>query len=150
MPGVMSFLSGLVSGGDIVKQVGDAIHENVTTDKERMALQNEAAKAEQSFRLEEDKLDTSLALGQQEINKVEAASTNWFVAGARPAAMWVCVLGIFYQFVTLPFLIWGSTNFGWTPPPSLDISTLNTLLFGMLGLGTMRTAEKWKGVSDKH
>lgn len=150
MPGVMSFLSGLVSGGNIIRQVGDAIHENVTTDKERMALQNEAAKAEQNFRLEEDKLDASLALGQQEINKVEAASTNWFVAGWRPAAAWMCVAGLGYQFLAFPGLVWACINFGWKSPPALDISTLNTLLFGMLGIGTMRTAEKVKGVSDKH
>ena len=31
----------------------------------------------------------NLVLGQLEINKVEASSSSIFIAGARPAAMWV-------------------------------------------------------------
>jgi len=150
--GAMTFISSLFSGGvgDVVEKVGDAIHKNVTSDKERMALENEAKKAEQDYTLALAKMDTDLALGQAKINEIEAASTNWFVAGARPAAMWVCVLGLAYEFVLKPFAAWGSANWGWQAPPSLDLSTLNTLLFGMLGLGTMRTVEKFKGVHNEH
>lgn len=150
--GAMSFISSLFSGGvgDVVEKVGDAIHKNVTSDKERMALDNEAAKAEQDFNLKLAEMDTDLAKSQNEVNLEEAKSTNWFIAGARPSAIWVCVLGLAYEFVLRPFLVWGSSNWGWQIPPSLDLSTLNTLLFGMLGLGTMRTFEKVKGVVGQH
>jgi len=35
--------------------------------------------------------------------------------------------------------------FGWTLPPQLEMDTLMTVLFGMLGLGAYRTVEKVKG-----
>lgn len=150
--GVTGFISSLFAGGvgDVVEKVGDAIHKNVTTDKERIALDNEAKKAEQDFNLKLAEMDTDLAKGQQKVNEIEAASTNWFVAGARPAAMWVCVFGLAYEFVLKPFAAWGALNWGWQAPPSIDLSTLNTLLFGMLGLGSMRTFEKVKGVAGQH
>lgn len=145
----LAFLGNLL-GGSLVKDIGTAIHENITTDKERMALENEAKKAEYTYNTTLAQMDTDLAKGQIGVNLKEAESPNWFIAGARPAAMWVCVFGIAYQFIALPFLIWASVNFKWIVPPPLDVSTLNTLLFGMLGLGTMRTAEKFKGVHGDH
>src|SRR5258707_13172123 len=48
--------------------------------------------------------------GQLEINKQEAASTNWFVAGWRPAVGWVCVLGLFWASVLQPFVEFGLIN----------------------------------------
>ena len=44
-----------------------------------------------------------IALAQVEINKVEAAHKSLFVAGWRPAVGWVCVLGMFGNFITIPF-----------------------------------------------
>ena len=82
--------------------------------------------------------------------EIEASSTNWFIAGWRPAAAWTCVAGLAYQFLAFPGLVWACVNFGWTSPPALDMGTLNTLLFGMLGLTTARTAEKIKGVHGDH
>lgn len=150
--GIGGIISSLFAGGvgDVVEKVGDAIHKNVTSDKERMALENEAKKAQQDFDLHLAQMDTELAQGQNKVNEIEAQSTNWFVAGARPAALWVCVLGLLYQFMLFPFLVWAATNFGWVVPPPIDGAMLNTLLFGMLGLGTMRTVEKFKGVQGNH
>jgi hypothetical protein len=80
----------------------------------------------------------NLVIGQVEVNKVEAASTNWFVAGWRPFVGWVCGFGLAYQFLFYPLL---SKLISIIP---LDISNLNTILMGMLGLGAMRTFEKVK------
>ena len=44
-----------------------------------------------------------LAKAQLEVNKVEAAHNSLFVAGWRPAVGWVCVLGMFGNFITIPF-----------------------------------------------
>ena len=65
-----------------------------------------------------------LAEGQLEVNKVEAAHKNMFVAGWRPAVGWVCVAGMAGNFIVIPM----------------------ANLMGMLGLGAMRTVEKAKGV----
>ena len=44
-----------------------------------------------------------LAKAQLEVNKVEAAHKSLFVSGWRPAVGWVCVLGMFGNFITIPF-----------------------------------------------
>ena len=43
------------------------------------------------------------AKAQLEVNKVEAANRNLFVAGWRPAVGWVCVLGMAGNFMVIPF-----------------------------------------------
>jgi hypothetical protein len=89
---------------------------------------------------------TQLALGQIETNKVEAASDSLFKSGWRPAVGWACVGGLVYQVLARPVLGWVAQNlWGWTQPPSLEMETLMTLLFGMLGLGAYRTVERIKG-----
>jgi|SRR3569623_405676 len=92
--------------------------------------------------------ENKLALGQMEINKVEAADPNLFKSGWRPAIGWICGLGLLYQLFLRPLLGWVAMSYlGWQAPPSLDMETLMTLLFGILGLGGLRTFEKTKGVS---
>ena len=77
---------------------------------------------------------------QIEVNKVEAAHKNMFVAGWRPAIGWICGFALMYSTILSPILgIW------FTVPP-VDSSLLTTVLMGMLGLGAMRTVEKAKGV----
>lgn len=86
----------------------------------------------------------SLINGQLEVNRVEASSTNWFVAGWRPYIGWICGTGLGYQFIVYPILI------AFIPKiTQLDMGTLLTLLMGMLGLGGLRTFEKYKGAEGK-
>lgn len=87
---------------------------------------------------------------QTEINKVEAANTNMFVSGWRPAVGWVCALGLSMQFLIAPIATWGVSLLGYSVVfPQLDMGTLLTLLGGMLGLGGLRTVEKMNGVASK-
>jgi hypothetical protein len=45
-----------------------------------------------------------------------------------------------------PILGWLAMNlWKWDMPPGLEMDTLMTLLFGMLGLGAYRTAERIRG-----
>lgn len=85
--------------------------------------------------------EVRLALGQIEVNKAEAG-TDLFRGGWRPMVGWICALGLGIQFIVAPFF----TFFSNTPFPQLDMSTLMTLLLGMLGLGAMRTQEKINGI----
>lgn len=88
-----------------------------------------------------------IAKGQLEVNKVEAAHKNMFVAGWRPAVGWVCVAGMAGNFILIPF-----ANFALALSssdiviPLIALSEMMPVLMGMLGLGAMRTAEKVKGV----
>jgi|TARA_B100000085_G_scaffold233654_1_gene221196 phenylpyruvate tautomerase PptA (4-oxalocrotonate tautomerase family) len=87
------------------------------------------------------------AKAQIEVNKEEAKHNNLFVSGWRPACGWVAVIGMASNFMVIPL-----ANFilavleSTIVVPVLNTSEMMPLLIGMLGLGTMRTAEKYKGV----
>jgi phenylpyruvate tautomerase PptA (4-oxalocrotonate tautomerase family) len=90
-----------------------------------------------------------LAKGQIDINKEEAKSRNIFIAGWRPFVGWTCGLALFWHFLGLPvtLFITGWFNLQHPPLPEFDMQSLMTVLLGMLGLGGMRTFEKFKGVT---
>lgn len=108
----------------------------------------EMFKLQQAGELKVLEAETALAQGQLEINKVEAASDNLFKSGWRPAVGWISVFGLFYQFVFLPFGTFFLELYQ-VPAhlPAMDLNTLMTLLFGLLGLGGYRTIEKLKGAT---
>jgi|TARA_R110000824_G_scaffold2831_3_gene12936 hypothetical protein len=82
---------------------------------------------------------------QIEVNKIEAGSTNLFVSGWRPFVGWTCGFALCYHFVLQPFLMFVLFSIGKPMElPVFDMSTLTTVLFGMLGLGGMRSFEKIK------
>ena len=88
-------------------------------------------------------------MAQIEVNKVEAASQSLFVAGWRPFVGWCCGASYAYTFVLQPFLIFiltaAQVNVDIAQLPVLDMGELGVVLFGMLGLGAMRSWEKVKG-----
>lgn len=90
-----------------------------------------------------------IAIAQIEVNKAEAASASTFKGGWRPFIGWVCGAAFAYHFVLQPFLIFLVALMGWQIPmlPEFDMASLMTVLGGMLGLGGLRTFEKFKGVS---
>ena len=82
---------------------------------------------------------------QLEVNKVEAGSTNLFVSGWRPFIGWTCGVALCYHFVLQPFLLFGLYSFGYQIDlPTFNMETLTTILFGILGLGGLRSLEKVK------
>lgn len=88
----------------------------------------------------------ALQLEQVKTNNTEAEHPSIFVAGARPAAMWVCVFSLFYSGIGVSFLTWLALCFGLPPLPIVDSGATNDILMGLLGLGGMRTFEKVRGV----
>lgn len=101
---------------------------------------------------EQEKQELAAALtvvsGQLEINKAEAVHPSIFVAGWRPASGWICNVGLLYTFVLNPLLTWLSQNFGILPPPGIPFDALYVLLGSLLGVGTLRTVDKVKGVAS--
>jgi len=89
-----------------------------------------------------------LAKGQLEINKAEAQSRNVFVAGWRPFIGWVCGVAMAYNYVVQPILIFTLAQFDYLVAlPALDLGEMMPVLMGMLGLGSLRSFEKYKGIS---
>ena len=124
-----------------ILELGAKLLERVIPDADaRAKAQAELLKASQDQ-------DFQLSLGQIEINKVEAASANIFVAGWRPFIAWCCGFGLAYNFLIYPLLLWiiaiSNQNIH---PPELFSDNLMELVLGMLGLGGLRTVEKIKGV----
>ena len=93
--------------------------------------------------------DADMAKAQAAINQTEAANPNLFVSGWRPFVGWVCGLGLAYAFLIKPIASPLVQKWSGVPMEALDVSTLLTLLFGMLGLGGMRTVERLSGVARR-
>lgn len=123
--------------GDIIGVVGDVI-ERIVPDKAKAAeMKHEVAMS----------LVTS-DIAQMAINKEEASHPNVFVSGWRPAVGWVCVIALFFNYIISPLLAWAAVI--WMHDaiiPQLDISELLTLLFGLLGMGTLRSYDKRQGTA---
>lgn len=107
--------------------------------------QLEMLRMQQAGEFKQIETELQLALGQLEVNKVEAAAPDIFRGGWRPAVGWVCVIGLLYTYLGQPLLTWASGIWSVPAPPSLDLGDLLILLGGMLGLGGMRTMERLKG-----
>lgn len=122
----------------IVEAVGKVADDLFTSDKERLAAE-----------IEMRKLDQAIDLAQIDVNKEEAKSTSVFVAGARPFIMWTCGVAFAYATVLEPLMRFASKVwFGYGGEfPVINTDLTMQVLFGILGLGALRTAEKYKGVA---
>ena len=90
-----------------------------------------------------------VAMAQIKVNEAEAASGSIFKGGWRPFIGWTCGVAFAYHFVLQPLVIFLLTVNGQIVPPlpEFDMASLMTVLGGLLGLGGLRTFEKYKGVA---
>lgn len=109
----------------------------------------ELFKLQQNGELAQLAADTDLAKGQLNVNLEEAKSTNWFVAGWRPACGWVGAAGLAYSAILEPLARFCATVLGgYTGAfPVIDTTITMQILFGLLGLGAMRSFDKKQGTS---
>lgn len=85
-----------------------------------------------------------LQLAQIAVNVEEAKSESLFIAGGRPAAIWVGVIALGYVSIVEPVLRFAATVvFEYRGAfPAIDTTITMQVLFGLLGIGAMRTWEK--------
>jgi hypothetical protein len=112
----------------------------------------EAAKLETLKELDahSEKILASIAsvdVAQAKINEVDAGSLDKFRAWARPAAMWISVVGLAWS--VIPIIV--GQFFVWTGRPAplvvaLPSFVVNTLLYGLLGLGAYRSVDLYNEV----
>ena len=96
-----------------------------------------------------DKHSQEAMLAQIEVNKAEAESGSVFKGGWRPFIGWVCGAAFAYHFVLQPLILFGVTVAGVQIPelPTFDMTSLMTVMMGMLGLGGLRSYEKKQGLT---
>jgi hypothetical protein len=85
--------------------------------------------------------------GQIDIDKAEAQSGSLWQGGWRPGIGWICGAGLAWQYLVNPLIATVNAITHSQPVPSFDASGLMPLLFGMLGLGALRTVERTQGVA---
>ena len=90
-----------------------------------------------------EKHSQQLMLQQLEVNKAEAKG-NWFQSSWRPLVGWIAAISLGVNYLISPIC----AGFGITIPQA-DMSVMMPLLLGMLGLGGLRSFEKYKKVDTK-
>lgn len=109
--------------------------------------------AELALKEQEQKLLDSLLKadeGQIEVNKIEAAHQSLFVSGWRPFVGWTCGAGFAWATVLQPIAVFTLAVFHHPMvTPQIQTEVLIQALFGLLGMGAMRSFEKMKGVASK-
>lgn len=130
----------MINPFDFIKPVTDLLDKFIPDKDLKEKLKFEILKSAQ-----EGSFNT--AIEQLKVNQAEAQHTSLFVAGWRPFIGWTCGAGLVYNFIIYPILLWIMAVSGatFTPPPVFS-ENLMELVLGMLGLGALRTYEKWKGV----
>jgi len=113
-----------------------------------------ALEAQQALQEAQEKAMALIAAQNQQqagIDATEAASTNMFVAGARPFILWVCGAAFAYEYVIQPVLVF-AFNAAHHPValPAIDFGSMAPILTGMLGLSSLRTYEKYTGTQNNH
>jgi len=128
-----------------IKDAGEAVKSVGTLAKDIRAAITGKEILDPDTELKLQALDVEVMKAQLEIAKAEATHTSMFVAGARPAILWIGALVILYSYIIAPVL----KTFG-APVPDIQLGDLWPVITGILGLGTMRTYEKAQGVVGKH
>ena len=116
----------------------------------RFLPEDKEAKAKVEREIEQQLTDhlAKIDLAQLDINKQEAAHRSIFVAGWRPFIGWTCGLALAYNYVIQPIAVFALAQTGYLIDlPTLSMSEIMPVLMGMLGLGGLRTFEKFKKVS---
>lgn len=139
----MGIFSAIFGGGAsaIVDSAGSALDKLFTSDAEREEAKRLMALAEQ--RPQE---------AQWETNKIEAAHRSVWVAGWRPAIGWVLAASLASYYI--PQYVMGSVlwvmecwHHGRVLAYPLEIKSVGELVLAMLGMGALRTVEKFGKVT---
>ena len=85
---------------------------------------------------------------QSDIDKVEATSPSFFVAGWRPAAGWLTVFGLAWATTLQPIAEFAAHLCGYKGTfPVIQSDILTNLLLALLGMAGWRSLDKIKGVA---
>ncbi len=121
--------------GEAVQGIGNVIDQFVETDDEKRIAQQI-----------KDRMLMQPNLAQIELNKIEASHRSIFVAGWRPFIGWVSGFALSWHFIFYDLLNWLLIVFGKEikAPELAGTADLMMIVLSLLGLGGLRTYEKFK------
>ena len=153
--GLFDWGKSVESAGSGIANASESIRFALTGDlppQERVQLEQLLQKARE--------VEAELMKRQIDINVQDSKSPSLFKSGWRPALGWVALTGFSLQFVLFPLFDWALNIYIVfndvdltaeetlaLAPPSIDGWLLLNLLGAMLGIGTLRTIEKGKGLT---
>ncbi len=145
--------------GQLVGGIGSALGLDMSSEKvketqaaaEQKALdvlgQIALANAQSNVKLAE--VEMAQITGQIDVNKAEAASGNWLAQTWRPLVGMTCASALALNFLIFPLLVFFGELGGKTlHMPFLDMNALYPLLFALLGVGSMRSFDKYVGTAN--
>ena len=139
----MSWFTSLFSSGaaSVVGSIGKAGDKLFTSDQDRL-----------QFRNEYEEIKQKPMLMQAMANITAASHRSAFVAGGRPALLWVAALGLFFFFpvrYAVGTYIWAKLSLQTDVIMAFPFTgnALMELVGMVLGLAGYRTIEKIKGIS---
>ena len=120
-------IKGIIDG---VRGIADDL---ITTEKERRELD-----------IREQELFVRSDESQNAVNVANAGDDDKFNKRARPFILWGCGIALLYSALVEPFARFVATViFGYTGTfPVVDTAVLEFVLYGLLGLGAMRSVDK--------
>ena len=134
---------GKIFGGDTVKAVGNVIDDMHFSGEEKEKL-----------KIQMKEIEARLQEKQMAINLADAQSTAGGLSGFmqrswRPLIGMSAAIAIFWEFVLSKFILFflGVFHYEVINIPQLDVGVLMTLVTSLLGLGTLRTFEKSRGLT---
>lgn len=128
----------------LIDPVAGVLDKVIEDKDQKNRLAHEIATMSEKLAAENQKL-------QAQANVEAAKHPSLFVAGARPAILWCCCLGLFLQFFVMPIADWVVAV--WYPDVvlfELDTGSLMTLTLSLLGVSGLRSFEKSKGVAREN
>ena len=130
-------------GGDLVKSVGGIIDSLHTSQEEK-----------DNAKIKLKEIEAQINKTQSDINLADSKSIAGGISGMlqrswRPLIGMSCALAIFWEYVLKQFLMFiiATFNLETAPLPELEVGTLMPLVLSLLGMSSIRSFEKFKGVS---
>jgi len=130
-------------GGSLVDTVGKIIDSVHTSEEEKGKIK---------IKLQE--LENEINSKQMEVNLADAKSTATDISGIlqrswRPLIGFSAALGIFFEYVLKPFIVFflGLFQIEVGPLPQMNMEQLMPLVMALLGMASLRTFEKSKNIT---
>lgn len=137
-------LDPITAGIDLAKGLIDRVWPDAS---KKIEFEQKIAELQANGELQKMAAEFDLAKQQIAVNVEEAKSEKVFVSGWRPFIGWVCGGAYAYHFILQPLLAFVLAALGVVVAlPTFNMDALSTVMFGMLGLGVYRSAEK---IADK-